>query len=52
MSERVYLTTPLYYVNAEPHIGHSYTTILVDTVARFHRSMGRDGLPLASLSLS
>jgi methionyl-tRNA synthetase len=42
MSERVYLTTPLYYVNAEPHIGHSYTTILVDTVARFHRSMGRD----------
>jgi methionyl-tRNA synthetase len=42
MSERIYLTTPLYYVNAEPHLGHSYTTLLVDTVARFHRSMGRD----------
>jgi len=42
MKEPLYLTTPLYYVNAEPHLGHSYTTVLVDTVARFHRSMGRD----------
>ena len=42
MSERVYLTTPLYYVNAEPHLGHTYTTVLVDTLARFHRSMGRE----------
>jgi methionyl-tRNA synthetase len=42
MKETLYLTTPLYYVNAEPHLGHSYTTLLVDTVARFHRSMGRD----------
>ena len=42
MSDRVYLTTPLYYVNAEPHLGHTYTTVLVDTLARFHRSMGRD----------
>ena len=42
MNEKVYLTTPLYYVNAEPHLGHTYTTVLVDTAARFHRSMGRD----------
>ena len=30
---RAYLTTPLYYVNAEPHIGHTYTTVLADTFA-------------------
>jgi methionyl-tRNA synthetase len=42
MKDKVYLTTPLYYVNAEPHLGHTYTTVLVDTAARFHRSMGRD----------
>jgi len=36
------LTTPLYYVNAEPHLGHTYTTVIVDTLARFHRSMGRE----------
>jgi len=39
---RVHLTTPLYYVNAEPHLGHTYTTVVVDTAARFHRSMGRE----------
>ena len=42
MTESIYLTTPLYYVNAEPHLGHTYTTVLVDTVARYHRSMGRE----------
>lgn len=42
MTERIYLTTPLYYVNAEPHLGHTYTTVLVDTLARYHRSMGRE----------
>ena len=42
MTERVHLTTPLYYVNAEPHLGHTYTTVVVDTTARFHRSMGRE----------
>lgn len=42
MSDPVQLTTPLYYVNAEPHLGHTYTTVVVDTLARFHRSMGRD----------
>lgn len=35
-----YITTPLYYVNASPHIGHSYTTIVADTLARFYRKKG------------
>jgi len=30
-----YITTPIYYVNAEPHIGHAYTTIVADVIARF-----------------
>ena len=36
----VYLTTPLYYVNAAPHIGHSYTEIAADCLARYHRLRG------------
>ncbi len=35
-----YATTPIFYVNAEPHIGHAYTTILVDVVTRYHRLKG------------
>ena len=38
--ERVYLTTPLYYVNAEPHLGHTYTTVIVDTLSRYNRNAG------------
>ncbi|MCI5212778.1 MAG: hypothetical protein D3910_29200, partial [Candidatus Electrothrix sp. ATG2] len=30
-----YITTPIYYVNAMPHIGHAYTTIIADTYSRF-----------------
>jgi methionyl-tRNA synthetase len=37
-----YATTPIFYVNADPHIGHAYTTILVDVVARYHRLRGDD----------
>jgi len=37
---RSYLTTPLFYVNAEPHLGHTYTMVVVDTVARYARSRG------------
>ncbi len=37
-----YATTPIFYVNAEPHIGHAYTTTLVDVAARFHRLKGDD----------
>ena len=35
-----YLTTPIYYVNATPHIGHAYTTLAADTIKRFRRMMG------------
>jgi len=35
-----YITTPLYYVNAAPHIGHAYTTVAADVLARFHRGKG------------
>lgn len=37
---KYYLTTPIYYVNATPHIGHAYTTIAADAVKRFRRMMG------------
>ena len=37
---KFYITTPLYYVNDKPHIGHAYTTILADVLARYHRIMG------------
>lgn len=37
-----YLSTPIYYVNAAPHIGHAYTTIVADTIKRFRRMMGDD----------
>jgi methionyl-tRNA synthetase len=37
---KYYLTTPLYYVNAAPHIGHTYTTLAADTIKRFRRMQG------------
>ena len=42
MSKKFYITTPIYYVNARPHIGHAYTTLACDTVARRHRMQGDD----------
>ena len=42
MNRTVYLTTPIYYVNAEPHLGHAYTTVVGDFLARFHRLDGDD----------
>ena len=41
MSEKFYITTPIYYVNAEPHIGHAYTTIVADVLNRFHKLSGK-----------
>ncbi len=38
----IYITTPIYYVNDRPHIGHSYTTIAADTLARYHRLADRE----------
>jgi len=42
MDRIFYVTTPLYYVNAEPHIGHAYTTILADFMNRFYSMLGYD----------
>jgi methionyl-tRNA synthetase len=42
MPSRSYITTPIYYVNAAPHIGHAYTTIVADVLNRFQRLMGRE----------
>ncbi len=39
---KYYITTPIYYVNASPHIGHAYTTIAADTLARFKKVTGND----------
>ena len=41
-NQSFYLTTPIYYVNDVPHIGHSYTTIAADALARYMRTKGRD----------
>ena len=39
-----FITTPIYYVNARPHLGHAYTTVVADAMARFHRLMGQETL--------
>ena len=39
---KFYITTPLYYVNDEPHIGHAYTTILADVIARIKKLQDND----------
>ncbi|MEE2779028.1 MAG: methionine--tRNA ligase, partial [Myxococcota bacterium] len=40
--ERFYVTTPIYYVNGKPHIGTAYTTVLADTIRRYHRLFGEE----------
>src|SRR5437660_1366350 len=42
MTDKFYITTPIYYVNARPHIGHAYTTIACDAIARRQRMLGSD----------
>jgi methionyl-tRNA synthetase len=42
MSRKFYITTPIYYVNARPHIGHAYTTIACDAIARRQRMLGAE----------
>ena len=39
---KFYATTPIYYVNDAPHIGHAFTTVIADAVARWHRLLGDD----------
>lgn len=41
-SERFSITTPIYYVNGEPHLGHAYTSVLSDVIARYHRKLGKE----------
>ena len=43
---KFYLTTPLYYVNAAPHLGHAYSTMVADTIRRFQRMQGYDAFLL------
>ncbi len=40
--DRFFVTTPIFYVNAKPHLGHAFTTILADSVSRFHALMGEE----------
>ncbi len=42
MGKTFYITTPIYYVNDKPHIGHAYTTILADVLARYHKIEGEE----------
>src|SRR5207249_7081 len=49
MSNTFYITTPIYYVNDVPHIGHAYTTIAADVLARYWRLRGRDVFFLTGL---
>lgn len=42
MNKPFYITTPLYYVNAKPHIGHAYTNVICDTFARWRKFIGQD----------
>jgi methionyl-tRNA synthetase len=40
MEEKFYITTPIYYVNGLPHIGHFYTSLIADTIAHFQKIRG------------
>ena len=42
--EKFYITTPIYYPSGNPHIGHCYTTVACDSIARFRRMQGYDVL--------
>ncbi len=49
MKNSFYITTPIYYVNDKPHIGHAYTTILADVLARYHKVVGEEVFFLTGL---
>jgi len=42
MDKKILITTPIYYVNDKPHIGHAYTTLAADVLARFFRAQNKD----------
>ena len=49
MSKRFYLTTAIYYVNGEPHLGHAYEMVIADVIARARRSLGQEVFFLTGL---
>ena len=49
MNKSFYITTPIYYVNDIPHIGHAYTTILADVLSRYQKQLGHDSFFLTGL---
>ncbi len=51
MTRSYSITTPIYYVNAEPHIGHTYTTVVADALARYHRLAGESTFFLTGVDL-
>ena len=50
MKKKFYITTPIYYVNDEPHIGHAYTTILADVISRIQTIQGKNVYFLTALA--
>ncbi|MEK7181703.1 MAG: class I tRNA ligase family protein, partial [Patescibacteria group bacterium] len=42
MKKPFFVTTPIYYVNGSPHLGHAYTTLAADVIARYRRSLGEE----------
>ena len=49
MNKSFYITTPIYYVNDIPHIGHAYTTILADVISRYQKQIGKDSFFLTGV---
>src|SRR5665647_863945 len=49
MGNKFYITTPIYYANAKAHIGHAYTTIATDVLARFQKAKGNDAFLLTGM---
>src|ERR1043166_7212711 len=49
MNKRFYITTAIYYVNGEPHLGHAYEMVVADVVARARRSLGQETFFLTGL---
>jgi methionyl-tRNA synthetase len=41
-ANKFYITTPIYYVNGEPHLGHAYTSVMSDIIGRYHKKFGKD----------
>ena len=42
VADPFYVSTPIYYVNGDPHLGHAYTSVAADVLARFERAQGRE----------